>query len=192
MINGVDGYVRNAIAMWTAMLPDAHVDRRLLRVDRSTGTRVILREPLAAQALAEIGRISPKASVVLEDVFGNLDSSPLTPESRMLRMPVMNRPAGMVGSASPGMRVVEVADQDTLAEAEQVMVDGFPFPSYHRGSVGRHFRLACSICPAGGYGWRTCVIPRLQRRIHTMMETRRVFTSSRPFRRIVHTDSPAL
>ncbi len=133
MINGVEIYVRNAVAMWTAMLPDGHVDRRLLRVDRPTGTRVILREPLESlesHACFEIARISPAVPLVVEDVFGNLNPSPLTPASRMLRMPVMNRPAGMVDSASPGVRVVEVADQDTLAEAEHVMVDGFPFPSY--------------------------------------------------------------
>ena len=70
MIKGVDVYVRNAVAMWTAMLPGAHVDRRMLRVDRSTGTRVILREPLEAQALANIGNMSPAVPVVLEDVFG--------------------------------------------------------------------------------------------------------------------------
>jgi len=116
--------------MWTALVPEAQLDRSRLRVDLRTGTRVILREPHTADALAEINRMAPAASVVIEDVFTGPDSTPLTPTSRLLRMPVMNRPPGPVEPPSPTTRVIEVHDPDTLAEAERVMVDGFPFPHH--------------------------------------------------------------
>lgn len=148
--NGVDVYVRNAVAMWTALEPGAHVDRSLLRVDRSTGTRVVLREPCEAGALAGIGRMSPTGSLVVEDVFGDPESSPLTPASSLLRMPVMNRPAGTGDPSPPGVHVVEVADEDALAEAEHVMVDGFPFPAYQPWTRGRALPPRVLDLP----GWR--------------------------------------
>lgn len=130
VISETGTYLRNATAMWTALVPGAHLDRRLLRADLPTGTRMILREPPDAEALAEVVRASPATSVVLEDVFTGPDGAPLTPASRVRRMPVMNRPAGMVAAPASAARVIEVHDPDTLAEAERVVVDGFPFPHH--------------------------------------------------------------
>ena len=116
--------------MLTALVPDAHRDEGLLRAELPGSTRVILRAPPGAQALAEIGRMSPNKSVVLEDVFADPECPALTPASATLRLPVMNRPAEALGAAPPAVPVIEVHDPDTLAEAERVMVDGFPFPRY--------------------------------------------------------------
>jgi GNAT superfamily N-acetyltransferase len=126
----VEVYLRNAVAMWTALVPGAHLDRGLLRVERPIDTRVILREPAGGEVLAGIGRLSPATSVVLEDVFAGPDPAPLTPDSRVLRMPVMNRPAGAVDLPRATARVIEVDDPETLAEAEHVMVDGYPVPRF--------------------------------------------------------------
>jgi len=106
------------------------LDKGRVRVDLPASTRVILREPPDAAALAEISRMSPARSVLLEDVFADPGSAALTPTSATLRMPVMNRPAGAFDAPPPAVRVIEVRDPDTLAEAERVMVDGFPFPRY--------------------------------------------------------------
>lgn len=116
--------------MWTALVPDVHPGKGLLRVELPASTRVLLREPPDADALAAIGCLSPAKSVLVEDVFTDPGSPALTPASATMRMPVMNRPAGAFDAAPPAVRVIEVHDPDTLAEAERVMVDGFPFPRY--------------------------------------------------------------
>jgi GNAT superfamily N-acetyltransferase len=130
MINQAEVYLRNATAMWTALIPDAQLGNGLLRVDLPGSTRVLLREPPDADTLAEIGRLAPTTPVLLEDVFADPESPALTPASATLRMPVMNRPAGALDTPPPAVRVIEVHDPATLADAERVMVDGFPFPRY--------------------------------------------------------------
>jgi GNAT superfamily N-acetyltransferase len=145
MIDQAEVYVRNAVAMWDAFIPGAHLDQGLLRADREFGTRIILRQPLDAEAIAEIIRTSPTASVVVEDIFGLADTAQATPTTQRLRLRVMNRPPGMIDSALSGVRVVEVGDPETLANAERVMVDGFPFPQFQpwvRGQPGWKVWLA--------------------------------------------------
>jgi ribosomal protein S18 acetylase RimI-like enzyme len=119
-------YLRNAAAMWTALFPTARLDERLLRVDRPGSTRVILRQPPTAATVAEIAGMALQSRVVVEDVFTSPDAPPVFPNSRAVCMPVMNRPPG--GLKAPAVPVVEVRDPGTLAVAERVMVDGFPFP----------------------------------------------------------------
>jgi ribosomal protein S18 acetylase RimI-like enzyme len=119
-------YLRNAAAMWTALFPAARLDERLLRVDRPGSTRVILRRPPDSATVAEVAGMALQSRVVVEDVFTSPDADPVFPNSRSVCMPVMNRPpGGLKAAAAP---VVEVRDPDTLAAAERVMVDGFPFP----------------------------------------------------------------
>jgi GNAT superfamily N-acetyltransferase len=120
-------YLRNAVAMWTARFPAAHLDDRLLRVDRPVATRVILLEPPDAATVAEIAALDSGGTVVVEDVFTSPDASPLFASARAMCMPVMNRPAG-APPGEPAVPVVEVRDPAALADAERVMVDGFPFP----------------------------------------------------------------
>jgi GNAT superfamily N-acetyltransferase len=120
-------YLRNAAAMWTARFPAAHLDDRLLRVDRPVATRVILMRPPDAGTVAEVAALAPDGTVVVEDVFTSPDAAPLWPSARSMCMPVMNRPPGPP-PAGPGVPVTEVTDPQALADAERVMVDGFPFP----------------------------------------------------------------
>lgn len=115
-------YRRNATAMWSALVAGARTDDRMLIADRLGSTRVILRQPATAQTAAQIGRLAPEQTVVVEDLF----DGPPVPAAAIMRMPVMVRPPGAV--AAPSVPVTEVADLDQLAGAERVMVDGFPFP----------------------------------------------------------------
>ncbi|WP_433797086.1 GNAT family N-acetyltransferase [Actinoplanes sp. CA-252034] len=141
-------YLRNAAAMWTALLPGSRLDERLLRVDRPGSTRVILRQPPTTQTVAEVAGMALQSRVVVEDVFTSPDAAPVFPNSRSVCMPVMDRPPG--GLKAAAVPVVEVRDPDTLAAAEQVMVDGFPFPQLQPWARGQALPPRVLDLP----GWR--------------------------------------
>ncbi len=148
MVSPAEVYVRNAIAMWTAQDPSAQLDDQLLQVNLTGGTRIILREPPSVNTLAKISQLAPEHSVVVEDVFTGPDAAPLTPTARIRRMPVMNRSPGP--AEPPTAQVIEVRDPDMLAEAERVVVDGFPFPHKQPWTRGQALPPAVLDLP----GWR--------------------------------------
>jgi GNAT superfamily N-acetyltransferase len=146
-VDGARLYASNAVAMWAGLAPVARmvpgtppgvavVD---LPVQRTT--RIILRRPGAARAgqfgalLAAAGR---RGRVVVEDSFGDL-MLPVTGEARAERNPLMLRAAGHPAPRRDGAdaRVVPVADRDALAQAERVIVDGFPRTALQPFAPGR-------------------------------------------------------
>jgi len=120
-------YLDNATRMWTALVPNARVTDGLLRAERPRVVRLIPLEP--ADVSDALHAESPTRTVVLEDVFST--TTPGTPDSHAMRIPVMTRRAAPLRVAlAPGMRVAEVRDADELATAERIMVDGFPLRTY--------------------------------------------------------------
>jgi GNAT superfamily N-acetyltransferase len=141
-MGGPDVYANNAAAMWASLAPGADDSADLCRVELATNVRVILRRPGAetgdaGTTVADLIAAAPAGkAVTVEDPSGALPA-PDDPGVHVLRMPVMNRPAGDVAVASPpDVRVVRVADPDELAAAERVMVDGFPLRTYQPWTRG--------------------------------------------------------
>lgn len=144
--------VRNAMAVWRAFA--ASRGHRVLEepgwlvVDAEAGTggtRVLLRAPVAdAARLSDLRRLVAGASrpVTVEDPFGAVD---LAPDGLVMRsLPVMVRaspepPAesARVGDSVRRAGVQRVRDAWQLAEAERIMVDGFPLPLYRSCPPGR-------------------------------------------------------
>src|SRR6266542_1795120 len=103
-------YADNASAMWTSLVPAVQASAGFVRIESPTSTRVILREPMPTAAIVEL-----------------ID-----------RMPVVIRPAAQVPVVvPPNVRVAAVAEADELAEAERVVVDGFPLPIYQPWTRGQ-------------------------------------------------------
>ncbi|GAB3981697.1 GNAT family N-acetyltransferase [Plantactinospora veratri] len=132
---GPDAYVENAAAMWGAVALDTRRDQDCFRADLPRATRLILRAPMSTEGVSRLLGSAPLAkNAVLEDIFGGGDAEPVDPAVRILRMPVMVRPAGTVataGTASDGdVRIVRVSDPEELAVAERIMVEGFPLPAF--------------------------------------------------------------
>ncbi|MBE1489440.1 GNAT family N-acetyltransferase [Plantactinospora soyae] len=128
---GPDAYVENAAAMWTAVAVDAHRDQTCFRAELPRMTRLILRAPMPADGVSRLlETASPDKSAVVEDVFGAGPPESSVPIARVLRMPVMVRPASTVPTvADRDVRIVRVAEPDELAVAERTMVEGFPLPA---------------------------------------------------------------
>jgi GNAT superfamily N-acetyltransferase len=130
---GSNIYADNAAALWASLASAAEDSADLCRAELATTVRVILRRPvpLAALLAAPAGKI-----VTVEDPSGTVPA-PDDPAVEVRRMPVMNRPAGPIAvTAPPGVRVVRVGDPDELAEAERVMVDGFPLRTHQPWTRG--------------------------------------------------------
>lgn len=125
---GADAYLANASAMWAATAGDSYQDQMCFRADLARMTRIILRAPVSADAVARLVDDVPAGrSVVVEDVFGDGGLVPIDPPLDVLRMPVMVRPpADVPAVADETVRVVRVTDADELAVAEQLIVEGFP------------------------------------------------------------------
>lgn len=125
-------YLTNASAMWTALVPDSRAATGHLRIDRSRVTRLILSAPATAPAITSLLADLPvTGAVVVEDVFSAEEPQTTGTSVRVLRMPVMTRPPASLAPTSPSqVRVVQVVDLTELAEAERVIVDGFPVPVY--------------------------------------------------------------
>jgi GNAT superfamily N-acetyltransferase len=123
----------SAAAFWTAIgtARGNPLTRRagLLTIDGDArdARRVIVLSPTASNA--DVRALEPTR---IEDVYGVLTADGLTPTT----MPVMIRqPAPIDAPAQP---VELVATEDELAQAERIIVDGFPlrdFQPYHRGEV---------------------------------------------------------
>lgn len=123
----------NAAAFWTAIgtARGYRLTRRtgLLAIDGDDrfGRRVIVLSPTVSDA--DVKALEPTR---IEDVYGVLPADRLVPTT----MPVMiRRPAPI---APPAQSVALVATEDDLAQAERIIVDGFPlrdYQPYHRGEV---------------------------------------------------------
>lgn len=90
-------------------------------------TRLVLREPMSAESVSRLLDGTPsRKSTVVEDVFGGHTVLPAS-RARILRMPVMVRPAATVSAVvDETVRIVQVSDPDELAVAEHIIVEGFP------------------------------------------------------------------
>lgn len=124
MGNRAEIYVRNSSAMWSALDP-GHRERSWTRIEHPGTTRLILSAPTDLSGFAEL---SPTKTVRIEDVFDDRDRpTPFAPGADLRRMPVMNRRPGSLPRSGD---VIEVRDEDTLADAERIIVDGFPLPQH--------------------------------------------------------------
>jgi GNAT superfamily N-acetyltransferase len=136
-------YARNATAMWASIAPWSRVrpgtppGLSVIDVPPHRATRVIVGEPGAADRQLITALLADREAggrVVVEDCFGSLDF-PADDDVTVSRLPVMVRAAVPVERPA-GTSVEPVTSQDRLAEAERVIVDGFPQRSmqpYQRG-----------------------------------------------------------
>jgi GNAT superfamily N-acetyltransferase len=154
-------YAVNAAAMWESrepwsrVLPGMPPGLSVTEVPAQALVRVILRRPFAADP-GPIGALLARARhpgrIVVEDAFGEL-RLPAGDGITVGRMPVMVRAAGPAGPAAPGpgVRVVPAADPGTVAQAERVIVDGFPQRALQPYRPGRSVPPLVLSVP----GWRT-------------------------------------
>jgi GNAT superfamily N-acetyltransferase len=154
-------YARNAAAMWESrapwsrVVPGAPPGLSVVEIPAQSATRVILRPPFAAdpgQVAALMARAGARGRVVVEDSFGELTLSAADGVT-VDRMPVMARASGVLSTpaAGPGVRVMQAADPGTLAQAERVIVDGFPQRALQPYRPGRSLPPLVLAVP----GWRT-------------------------------------
>lgn len=114
-------YVNNAVAMWTAYGAHVETTEAYSRFEAGGVKRVILRRPAASADGFDVRSV--------EDSWG-LSAEPEGVIAK--RMAVMDRPAGPLEiAAPPGATIGAVRDPDELAEAERVIVEGFPQKAYH-------------------------------------------------------------
>ena len=153
-------YAANAVAMWASLAPLARpvpgpAGVSVIDIPVQRTTRIILRRRRAArpgqldELLAAAGQ---RGRVVVEDSFGDLVLPPAR-DITVDRMPLMLRPAGDPGprETAVGIQVVRAAGRGALAEAERVIVDGFPRPALQPYRPGRMLPPQALLVP----GWRT-------------------------------------
>src|SRR4249920_1477805 len=135
-VGGAELYARNAAKMWASLAPwSRKVSGTLpgvsaIEIPAQPAIRVILRRPFTGdpgQIRALVAWGGERGRVVVEDSFGEL-MLPNGDDLTVDRMPVMVKAADGAGppAVGAGVRVVQVADRDALAQAERVIVDGFP------------------------------------------------------------------
>ena len=146
-MGGAELYAGNTAKMWASLAPWTRVTSGpvpgLLVVDvpAQRATRVILRQPLAGgagQVGALMRRAAERGRVVVEDSFDGL-ALPAGDGITLDRFPLMIRPpaaveplpgpdlaGAVVAGNGAGVRVIRAAGRAALAQAERVIVDGFP------------------------------------------------------------------
>jgi GNAT superfamily N-acetyltransferase len=153
-------YADNAAAMWASLAPVARQvpgmppGMAVFDIPVQRAGRIILRRPGAAgpgrlhEAVTAAGR---HGQLVIEDSFGGL-VLPGGADATVDRMPLMLRAAGDRGPAPDGAatRVVRVTGPGELAEAERVIVDGFPRRALQPFRQGRMLPAEALAAP----GWR--------------------------------------
>lgn len=147
----VETYVANTCAMWASLAPGAGSDADSLTVRWGPTTRVILRRPVPPAVIAErVAELPAAGRSLVEDPFGA--ESPALPDGavRVLRMPVMGRAADLPAPPATGAPVRRVEDAAQLAEAERVIVDGFPLPAHQPWAAGQTLPPRVLELP----GWR--------------------------------------
>jgi GNAT superfamily N-acetyltransferase len=162
-VDGAELYASNAVAMWAGLAPLARLvpgppGAAVIDIPVQRAIRVILRHPGAGPA--DIGTLVVAAArrgrVVVEDSFGDLALS-AAGDAVVDRMPLMLRVAGDPPPQRNGARaeVAAVAGQDALAQAERVIVDGFPRPALQPFRAGRMLPVAALAVP-GWRAWLAC------------------------------------
>jgi len=144
-----------SMAPWSRTVTSTLPEVSVIEIPAQPAIRVILQRPLTADpgpiaALVAWG--GERGRVVVEDSFGEL-VLPAGGELTVDRMPVMVKSAGGAGRPAPGagVRVGPAADRDTLAQAERVIVDGFPQRALQPYRPGRMLPPLVLTVP----GWRT-------------------------------------
>ncbi|HEX5595718.1 MAG TPA: GNAT family N-acetyltransferase [Micromonosporaceae bacterium] len=120
-------YAANTVGMWSSLAPTIAAPDGALGVSAPGGSRYVIHRPLDTRAIAGLlGSLPTAGRVVVEDPYG-APPMPALEAMTTLRMPVMNRPPGSVTLVHrPDVTVIPVADTHTLADAERVIVEGFP------------------------------------------------------------------
>lgn len=146
-MGGADLYAGNTAEMWASLAPWSQVTSSaapglvVVDIPAQRATRVILRRPVAAgtgRIRTLMWRAAERGRVVVEDSFGGL-ALPAGDGVTVDRYPLMIRPPAAIeplpgpdpgGAGATGnraaVRVVRAADREALAQAERVIVDGFP------------------------------------------------------------------
>jgi len=146
-MGGAGLYADNTAEMWASLAPWSRVTSGaapgvvVVDIPDQRVTRVILRQPLptgAGQIGALMRRAAERGGVVVEDSFGGL-ALPAMDGMTVDRYPLMIRPpaaveplpgpdpgGGVAAGTGAGVRVVRAADREALAQAERVIVNGFP------------------------------------------------------------------
>ncbi|BCJ75659.1 hypothetical protein CS0771_52030 [Catellatospora sp. IY07-71] len=155
-MDGAGLYAANAAGMWQAAGTPLPADPRYAGFTAYGAVRVVLRRPLGAPSIAGIVAALPAGRMTLEDPYG-LAAPQQLPDVMVRRMPVMNRPPGPPPAGQrDGISVEPVTGPDTLATAERVIVDGFPYPHLQPWTAGRALTPRLLHAP----GWRAWLARR--------------------------------
>lgn len=114
-------YVANTVAMWASLAPTSTRTDTHFRADLPASTRIILLTEGQA-----VGEVPAGRRVTVEDSWDA--GATAAPGFEALRMPVMVRPPQPVGT--PSAHAIRVDDEERLAQAERVMVEGFPLRGF--------------------------------------------------------------
>lgn len=119
------------MAMWAGTATEVSVDQAVFRAETPRTARLILRAPATADVISGLlDSVPTTKATTLEDAFGDGRGGPPDTTVRVLRMPVMARPAGPAAASGASVRIVRVADPGELAVAERTIVEGFPVPAF--------------------------------------------------------------
>ncbi|GIH04188.1 hypothetical protein Rhe02_22550 [Rhizocola hellebori] len=125
-MSGPEIYSDNAAAMTASIGHATETWPGITRISRPNGTRIILRREVDLDVAQLLDAEPADRRLTIED-----STSSLTGEAgdgvRVLQMPVMVRAAGTIAPNSPpAITVTQAADPAALAEAERIIVAGFP------------------------------------------------------------------
>ncbi len=120
-------YAHNAIAVLASVTALTEPVTGVAAGVNANRTRMVVRhQDITADAQTLLDTEPPNRRVTLEDSFSVLRGD-VAPGVTVLRMPVMVRePAPQTPHLPPGVAITTATDTDTLAIAEQTIVDGFP------------------------------------------------------------------
>ncbi|GAB7038307.1 MULTISPECIES: GNAT family N-acetyltransferase [Catenuloplanes] len=138
MINfGVELYLGNASAMWRAVADEVRAEDDHQRAETAAVSRILMTRTTGPDRVAELLRSRlPGRALVVEDLFAGGRVARLPDDARVWQIPVMVRPAGEI-AVPDGVRVARVSDENDLADAERLIVDGFPMAVYQPLVRGR-------------------------------------------------------
>lgn len=138
MINfGVELYLGNASAMWRAVGEEVRAEGDHQRAETAVVSRILMTRAAGPERVAELlGTRLPGKALVVEDLFAGGRIAELPDDTRVWQIPVMVRRAGEI-AVPDGVRIVRVRGEDELADAERLIVDGFPMAVYQPLVRGR-------------------------------------------------------
>jgi GNAT superfamily N-acetyltransferase len=145
-------YIHNAVRLWGSYGTISSSTEDYVRFETPLVSRVVLLRPRRSVA----GLLESGKRLSLEDSFGTTEE-PAEDGVITRRMPVMNRPPAPVDVfTARGATVAEVGDEDELAEAERVIVDGFPQRAHQPWARGQALPPRLLGVP----GWRAWLARR--------------------------------